>query len=65
VDPLVKEGALDTDQQMVGQHTQKDVSFDPALQMMKAARLLNPLRAGAIRFSIRRIEARSIIFSEV
>jgi hypothetical protein len=26
---------LNTDQQVVGQHTQKDVGFNPALQMMK------------------------------
>jgi hypothetical protein len=35
VDTLLQEGALNTDQQVVGQHTQKVVSFDPSLQMMK------------------------------
>ena len=29
---LIQESALNTDQQVVGQHTQKDMSFDPAFQ---------------------------------
>jgi len=35
VDTLLQEGALNTDQQVVGQHTQKDVSFDSSLEMIK------------------------------
>ena len=35
MDALFQEGSLNTDQQVVGQHTQKDVGFNPALQMMK------------------------------
>ena len=30
VDTLLQKGALNTDQQVVGQHTQKDVGFDSA-----------------------------------
>jgi hypothetical protein len=35
VDTLIQEGALNTDQQVVGQHTQKDVSFDSAFQVVE------------------------------
>jgi hypothetical protein len=35
VDTLLQEGALNTDQQVVGQHTEEDVGFNPPLQMME------------------------------
>jgi hypothetical protein len=35
VDTLLQEGALDADQQVIGQHTKEDVGFNPSLQMMK------------------------------
>jgi len=35
VDTLIQEGALNADQQVVGQQTEEDVGFNPSLQMMK------------------------------
>ena len=36
VDTLFQEGALDADQQVIGQHTEEDVGFNPSLQMIGA-----------------------------
>jgi hypothetical protein len=47
VDTLLQKGALNTDQQVVGQHTQKDVGFDPSLQMMKDGSLAQGAFHGA------------------
>jgi len=64
MDTPLQEGALNTDQQVVGQHTQKDVGSGPSLQMMKDGSLaqgafhraegnLNPRRfsSSSMRFS--------------
>jgi phosphinothricin acetyltransferase len=31
---LLQEGALDADQQVIGQHAEEDMGFNPSLQMM-------------------------------
>jgi len=36
VDTLFQEGALDADRQVIGQHKEEDVGFNPSLQMIGA-----------------------------